>query len=125
MEATRPSKRRSKRSAAKEKQEAQEPVVEEPVMEEERFEEEPLDEAKPVKPVTRDGVPILTASSPDRASAVSGQGMAPSSRRRTHERVVLESAPTARDAAFGGPPRYDWIDIVSIYMRNTNTHREI
>lgn len=26
--------------------------------------------------------------------------------------VTLEHAPTAREAAFGGPPRYDWIDIV-------------
>ena len=29
-----------------------------------------------------------------------------------HE-VKLDQAPTAREAAFGGPPRYDWIDIVS------------
>jgi hypothetical protein len=27
---------------------------------------------------------------------------------------VLTEAPTAREAAFGGPPRYDWIDIVRI-----------
>jgi hypothetical protein len=27
--------------------------------------------------------------------------------------VTLEQAPTAKEAAFGGPPRYDWIDIVS------------
>lgn len=25
--------------------------------------------------------------------------------------VVLKQAPSARDSAFGGPPRYDWIDI--------------
>lgn len=28
-------------------------------------------------------------------------------------RVELLKPPTAREAAFGGPPRYDWIDIVS------------
>jgi hypothetical protein len=27
--------------------------------------------------------------------------------------TILDKAPTAREAAFGGPPRYDWIDIVS------------
>jgi hypothetical protein len=30
--------------------------------------------------------------------------------------VTLDSAPTARQAAFAGPPRYDWIDIVSNYL---------
>lgn len=29
------------------------------------------------------------------------------------EDVTIEKAPPAREAAFGGPPRYDWIDIVS------------
>lgn len=28
--------------------------------------------------------------------------------------VPLEKPPTAREAAYGGPPRYDWIDIVSL-----------
>lgn len=27
--------------------------------------------------------------------------------------ILLEKPPSARDAAFVGPPRYDWIDIVS------------
>jgi hypothetical protein len=27
--------------------------------------------------------------------------------------VTLEKAPTARESAFSGPPRYDWIDVVS------------
>jgi hypothetical protein len=26
---------------------------------------------------------------------------------------ALDKPPTAREAAFGGPPRYDWMDIVS------------
>jgi hypothetical protein len=29
-------------------------------------------------------------------------------------RRELQKAPTAREAAYGGPPRYDWIDIVSV-----------
>lgn len=28
--------------------------------------------------------------------------------------VAMEAPPAARDSAFSGPPRYDWIDIVSI-----------
>ena len=27
----------------------------------------------------------------------------------------LTKPPTAKEAAFGGPPRYDWIDIVSVW----------
>lgn len=30
--------------------------------------------------------------------------------------VELLKPPTAREAAYGGPPRYDWIDIVSFTM---------
>lgn len=29
------------------------------------------------------------------------------------EEITLDKAPTARESAFSGPPRYDWIDIVS------------
>ena len=29
-----------------------------------------------------------------------------------YKRKELAQAPTARESAFGGPPRYDWIDIV-------------
>ena len=28
--------------------------------------------------------------------------------------ILLTKAPAARDSAFSGPPRYDWIDIVSL-----------
>lgn len=28
--------------------------------------------------------------------------------------IQLKTPPSARDAAFQGPPRYDWIDIVSL-----------
>jgi len=29
-----------------------------------------------------------------------------------YQRKIVPKAPSAREAAFGGPPRYDWIDIV-------------
>ena len=33
-----------------------------------------------------------------------------------HRRVVMKQAPSAREAAFSGPPRYDWMDIVRAYI---------
>ena len=38
-------------------------------------------------------------------------------------RKILERPPTAAEAAFGGPPRYDWIDIVSQFHRRIQGHR--
>lgn len=35
------------------------------------------------------------------------------SRRGHRETVVLDRAPTAKEAAFSGPPKYDWVDVVS------------
>lgn len=29
------------------------------------------------------------------------------------DQITIDKAPTARESAFSGPPRYDWIDIVS------------
>ena len=37
-----------------------------------------------------------------------------SSRRGHRGTVVLDRAPTAKESAFSGPPRYDWVDVVSI-----------
>ena len=34
-------------------------------------------------------------------------------RRGMRETVVLDRPPTAKESAFGGPPRYDWVDVVS------------
>jgi len=72
--------------------------------------------------VTRDGVPVICAANGDKfhISDVRGIDQAytkPSkdgtrvSRRVKKESVVLTAAPSARDSAFSGPPRYDWIDI--------------
>ena len=35
------------------------------------------------------------------------------SRRGHRETVVLDRAPTAKESAFSGPPKYDWVDVVS------------
>lgn len=47
-------------------------------------------------------------------SAKSGDQSTASSRKSKlpfRSEVILDKAPTARESAFGGPPRYDWIDI--------------
>lgn len=41
-----------------------------------------------------------------------------SKRRGTRETVVLDRPPTAKESAFGGPPRYDWVDVVSRLIRS-------
>jgi hypothetical protein len=70
------------------------------------------------KSVTRDGVPVISSTAgedqkfkpsqvrPNKSVVKNGKNYARKS-------VILESAPAARDSAFSGPPRYDWIDIVS------------
>lgn len=74
--------------------------------------------------VTRDGVPVICATNGDKFHISDVRGIdqtytKPSkdgtrvSRRVKKESVVLTAAPSARDSAFSGPPRYDWIDIVS------------
>lgn len=40
------------------------------------------------------------------------------------EEVTLDRAPTAREAAFAGPPRYDWIDIVSDSSEPSSWHAD-
>lgn len=69
------------------------------------------------KSITREGVPVI--------SSVAEHKFKPSDVRQNKQQsvkngqkferksVILEQAPAARDAAFNGPPRYDWIDIVS------------
>lgn len=50
-----------------------------------------------------------SASPPDRTVKAARRG-----RRQT---ITLDKPPTARESAYGGPPKYDWIDIVSIVLR--------
>ena len=54
----------------------------------------------------REGTPLEKRSSP--------QEMLPRSQRKPQSSTrVLDGPPAAENAAFSGPPRYDWIDIVS------------
>lgn len=81
--------------------------------------------------VSKTGVPIVTGDNPDdfnpsdvkqtspNEPAVSSKSMKKSQKKSKKKRgprdnsVILDKAPTARDSAFSGPPRYDWIDVVS------------
>jgi hypothetical protein len=71
--------------------------------------------------VTREGVPIISAA------AGAEHSFKPSDVRQNlkftkkgvkveKKSILLEKAPAARDSAFSGPPRYDWIDIVSLVL---------
>lgn len=82
---------------------------------------------KSTKSVTKEGIPVITADNPDdfRASDVRkttpGQPAVTKSKKAGKSKkkqrsprpgsVVLDKPPTAREAAFSGPPRYDWIDV--------------
>jgi hypothetical protein len=85
-----------------------------------------------VASVTKEGVPVIYAASQETFSISSVRGVEPKvskttkdgakvSRRVKRETVVLAAAPSARDSAFSGPPRYDWIDIVSrkVYLSSS------
>lgn len=89
--------------------------------------------SKTKKSVTKDGIPVVTADNPDdftasdvqqtnpgepkvsRASKKAAKNVTKSQKKSKRGprpgSVVLEKPPTAREAAFGGPPRYDWIDV--------------
>ena len=78
------------------------------------------------KSVSKSGQPIITAfDGGDYNPSVmkSSDGLDPVSQDQTPKGgnvgnkkrsvMLLKEAPAAKDAAFSGPPRYDWIDIVS------------
>jgi hypothetical protein len=83
------------------------------------------------KSVTKEGIPVVTGDNPDDFApsdvrkTIPGQpavskSKAQKSRKARSPRpgsVVLDKPPTAREAAFSGPPRYDWIDVeVSLFV---------
>jgi len=74
------------------------------------------------KAVTRDGVPVVTASNADGFQPSDVHQTVPANKAHARgrpyaaERIVLDAPPAAKDAAFAGPPRYDWIDIVSLHF---------
>jgi hypothetical protein len=73
---------------------------------------------------SRDGVPIITSEGADHfsPSAVSGKNNYAVSGFFTKQKDHTGSnrprvRPAAKAAAFGGAPRYDWMDIVSFFLR--------
>ena len=71
--------------------------------------------------LTRDGVPIITSDAADdfvpsdvnKENAELFQGSSPRKSPRVKKQVVLSKPPPVDESAFQGPPRYDWVDIVS------------
>lgn len=68
---------------------------------------------KPVREEVREG-PLPVSALRKKKSSKKNKG--PKIPQR--ELFLLERPPTAKEAAFGGPPRYDWIDIVSVSELN-------
>ena len=71
--------------------------------------------------VTREGVPIISgadgATHSFKPSDVrQNRRFLRKGKRFEKKSITLEKAPAACDSAFSGPPRYDWIDIVSVFM---------
>jgi hypothetical protein len=56
---------------------------------------------------------ITPPSTPEARPSHAGVMLSVTSKLPIRGKVTLDQAPSARDSAFGGPPRYDWIDIVS------------
>jgi hypothetical protein len=75
---------------------------------------------------SRDGVPIITSSGADDFSPSLVQGNTVAQRTKSKKEKRSKTRPTAQASAFGGAPRYDWMDIEtaaaikvqSIYRRN-------
>jgi hypothetical protein len=72
--------------------------------------------------VTREGVPVIS-STPEGAHIFkpsdvrqNKQSSVKNGKKMFKKTLILEKAPNARDSAFSGPPRYDWIDIVSLIL---------
>jgi hypothetical protein len=70
------------------------------------------------KSVTRDGVPVISTGDdhkfkPSDVRQNKSQRVKKNGQKYATKSIILEQAPAAREAAFSGPPRYDWIDIVS------------
>jgi len=74
-----------------------------------------VDSREDDSPVTREGIPVVSSMSGTHKfnpSDVRNTNKVAKGRNNT-KMVVLDNAPSAKVAAFEGPPRYDWIDVVS------------
>ena len=88
----------------------------------------PSPDLPPTEASMRDEEELVTEENrykyPSRAGEVDlPPGVRPSSLPERTQ-VRLEQAPTARESAFGGPPRYDWIDIVSFVRMMSRFYRQ-
>ena len=69
-----------------------------------------LDEKKAYTgPVTSDGTPIISSTTTDGVRPSDVKNYKPEGYKKKRAKTV----PTAQDAAFSGPVRYDWVDVVS------------
>lgn len=66
-------------------------------------------------PLTREGIPVVSSiSGQQKFNPSDVRNVNKVAKGRNHTKmVVLPAAPPAKVAAFEGPPRYDWIDVVS------------
>lgn len=62
-------------------------------------------------------------SPPPNPAIVNQQNTTKYGARPHHPQIVANDPPPARDAAFAGPPRFDWIDIVSSKWNTTQFPR--
>lgn len=63
--------------------------------------------------VSRDGKPVISSVTAEhfRPSDVAGTSL--KAQGRGYKETRATTVPTARNSAFAGPPRYDWVDVVS------------
>jgi hypothetical protein len=73
-------------------------------------------------PTTREGLPIISSATVGENHTFRPSDVRPNSNTKPgtngvtggKQSILLEKAPTARDSAFSGPTRYDWIDVVRL-----------
>jgi len=82
-------------------------------------------QSKSKKSFTKEGIPVVTGDNPDdfvpsdARKTIPGEPAVTKSKKKSKKKkappntsIILDHAPTARQSAFSGPPRYDWIDVV-------------
>ena len=125
-------KKKDKKAASSEPEKADEPTPPPSPLPEDSPRQS---ESKANKSVTKKGIPVITAGNPDDFTAsdvrqtTPGQPVLTSKSTKKGKKkgprpnsIILEKAPTARESAFSGPPRYDWIDVVSALAASRHRH---
>jgi len=60
--------------------------------------------------------PCHSSDSSDSVSEASSKVIKIDPYKPSYKTYTLPEPPSAHEAAFAGPPRYDWIDIVSLFL---------